>query len=56
MERKPLEDWTEPIRTLLRIHPLDRGDSTIYIGMEQSSPHGSRKVCFLRVQYVLYLF
>jgi hypothetical protein len=46
MEWKPLQDWTEPIRRLLKSQsPV----STIHICTEQSTPHKIRKVCFLRI-------
>lgn len=45
MEWKPLQDWTEPIRRLLRSQSPDHDVSNIHIiSMEQSSPHKSRKV------------
>ncbi|KAF8497898.1 hypothetical protein F5888DRAFT_1827814 [Russula emetica] len=44
MEWKPLQDWTEPIRRLLKSQSPDRDVSNIHIVMEQSGPHKSRKV------------
>jgi hypothetical protein len=49
MEWKPLQDWTEPVRRLLKSQSPDRYVSNIHICMEQSSPHKSRKVCCLRM-------
>ena len=49
MEWKPLQDWTEPIRRLLKSQSPDRDVSNIHIGTEQSSRQKSRKVCRLRM-------
>ena len=47
MKWKPLQDWTEPIRRLLKSQFPVRDVGNIHIGMEQSSPHKARKVCCL---------
>ena len=47
MDWKPLQDWREPIRRLLK--SSDRDVCNLHISMEQPGPHKGRKVCCLRV-------
>ena len=45
MDWEPLQDWTEPVRRLLK--SPDPGVGSIRIGTEQSGPPKRRRVCFL---------
>ena len=45
MDWEPLQDWTEPVRRVLK--SPDPGVSSIRIGTEQSGPPKRRRVCSL---------